>query len=172
MPTPCLQIDFVRSRTKIENEQCIEFVYISTLCIVVVPDTLHLYTDSSYISTGQPRSCSGQLFNLFLEGSEILFLPQNCPPRMLQTQKHLQIQCLGDPNPIEEPPDQDSAPNPQKQIEFDFAYPCKAGKPMDTRRGHVRKAADACSTRCTRILEGHSIRPNLVVVPFSPVEPK
>jgi len=44
---------------------------------------------------------------------------------MLGTQKHRQIQRLGDPNPMEDAPDQDSAQIPQTKNEF-FCLPTRA----------------------------------------------
>ena len=46
---------------------------------------------------------------------------------MLQTQKHRQIGRLSDPNPMEDVPDQDLAPNPETKSKLDFAHPSHPG---------------------------------------------
>jgi len=46
---------------------------------------------------------------------------------MLRTQKRRQIRRLGDPNPMDDVPDQDSAKILGKKFKLDSAYPSKTG---------------------------------------------
>jgi len=46
---------------------------------------------------------------------------------MLQTPKHRQIRRLGDPNPMDDAPDQDSAQIQVKKFKLYFAYPSNPG---------------------------------------------
>ena len=60
----------------------------------------------------------GHSYFVFKQGSKIWAWTQksqNWPPRMLRAQKHRRIRRLGDPSPMEDVPDQDSAKNLETQ---------------------------------------------------------
>lgn len=99
---------------------CVHIVYLCARCVRVGPVSLLLFCCFPVLLATIFELC-------FRPGSNIWIRRWNRSPWTLQTQKHLQLARLGDPDPMQEVPAQDSAQNPKRKFKPDNTYPSNPG---------------------------------------------